>query len=126
MVQEIYGNLWVTYKDVVGVNEKNHQSFVRGKILDFSPRSIRQALHLLPPDYMAEHYGNRVNRDQQLYQVLAEIYIQEPSGEWAWKADRTNLRAVTFFLWLGDGYTSSGGLSCLLAINPNALWTGSL
>ncbi|KAL4396854.1 hypothetical protein AHAS_Ahas01G0133500 [Arachis hypogaea] len=40
IVQEFYGNTWITYKDVQGVNEKNHQSFVRGNILDFTPRSI--------------------------------------------------------------------------------------
>ena len=41
MVQEFYENLWVTYKDVEGVNEKNFQSYVREKVIDFSPRRIR-------------------------------------------------------------------------------------
>ncbi|KAL4343518.1 hypothetical protein AHAS_Ahas11G0086400 [Arachis hypogaea] len=75
MVQEFYGNLWITYKDVVKVNKKNHQSFVRERILELSPRSIRQTLHLPSPDHMAECYSKRVNRDQQLDQVFAEICI---------------------------------------------------
>ncbi|XP_052115347.1 uncharacterized protein LOC127745746 [Arachis duranensis] len=75
MVQEFYGNIWVAYKDVDGINEKNYQSYVRGKVIDFSPRSIRQVLHLPPPDHISACYSERMHRNQQLEQVLEEICI---------------------------------------------------
>ncbi|KAL4307015.1 hypothetical protein AHAS_Ahas16G0236000 [Arachis hypogaea] len=81
MVQKFYDNLWITYKDIIGVNEKNHRSFVRGRIIDFSPQNIRQILRLSLTDYTVEEcYNERVNRDRQLDQVLANICI--PGAQW--------------------------------------------
>ncbi|KAL4322003.1 hypothetical protein AHAS_Ahas14G0167000 [Arachis hypogaea] len=64
MVQEFYGNLWITYKDVQGVNEKNFQSYVRGKVIDFSPRRIRQILQLPSPERMSDSYSERMHEDR--------------------------------------------------------------
>ncbi|KAL4337251.1 hypothetical protein AHAS_Ahas12G0091500 [Arachis hypogaea] len=75
MVQEFYGNLWITYKDVEGVNEKNFQSYVRGKVIDFSPRRIRQILQLPGPDLMSDSYSERMHEDQELDLVIQALCI---------------------------------------------------
>ncbi|KAL4316137.1 hypothetical protein AHAS_Ahas15G0255000 [Arachis hypogaea] len=62
MVQEFYVNLCITYKDAEWVNEKNYQS-LRGKVIDFSPRNVRRALHLPGPDHMSACYSERMHRD---------------------------------------------------------------
>ncbi|KAL4344661.1 hypothetical protein AHAS_Ahas11G0200700 [Arachis hypogaea] len=80
MIQEFYGNLWITYKDVSRVNERNHRSFVRGRIIDFIPETIRQTLRLPQNAPTLRCYSERVNRDQQLEQVLADICI--PEAQW--------------------------------------------
>ncbi|KAL4381145.1 hypothetical protein AHAS_Ahas04G0104200 [Arachis hypogaea] len=80
MVQEFYDNLWVTYKEVDGVNKKNYQSYVRGNAIDFSPRSIRQALCLPPLNHTSAYYSERMHRDQKHDQVIKEICI--PGSQW--------------------------------------------
>ncbi|KAL4299601.1 hypothetical protein AHAS_Ahas17G0117200 [Arachis hypogaea] len=75
MVQKFYGNLWVLYKDVKGVNEKNYESYVRGKVIDFSLGSVRRALHLLYPPQLAPIYSRRMDNDQELDLVIKELCV---------------------------------------------------
>ncbi|KAL4300550.1 hypothetical protein AHAS_Ahas17G0212100 [Arachis hypogaea] len=66
MVQEFYGNLWITYKDVSGVNARDHKIFVRGRVIDFSPKTIKQTVQILQTMPSLRSYSERVERDQQL------------------------------------------------------------
>ncbi|KAL4329192.1 hypothetical protein AHAS_Ahas13G0275500 [Arachis hypogaea] len=59
----------------MGSMKRTIKSFVRGNVINFSSRSIRQALHLPPSDHVFACYSERMHRDQQLDQVLEEICI---------------------------------------------------
>ncbi|KAL4276591.1 hypothetical protein AHAS_Ahas20G0222500 [Arachis hypogaea] len=77
MVQEFYANAWVTKKHDTSVNPepKNWRTMVRGHIIDFSPESVRVALQLPEPRDNPHLYIRRVNTDQRLEQVLANICV---------------------------------------------------
>ncbi|QHO43225.1 uncharacterized protein DS421_5g160980 [Arachis hypogaea] len=80
MVQEFYGNLWITYKDIEGVNEKTYESYVRGKTIIFTPTSVREALHLLYPPQLVPSYNRRMDNNQELNLVIEKLYI--PGSQW--------------------------------------------
>ncbi|KAL4329560.1 hypothetical protein AHAS_Ahas13G0312300 [Arachis hypogaea] len=59
----------------VKVNEKNYRTYVRGKVLDFSPRSIKETFQLPPLNPHVHDYSERMNRDRRYDQVLADICL---------------------------------------------------
>ncbi|KAL4356325.1 hypothetical protein AHAS_Ahas09G0075400 [Arachis hypogaea] len=80
MVQEFYANLWITYKDVEGVNEKRYESYVRGKVIRFTPARVREALHLLYPPQLAPNYNRRMVKNQELGLVIEKLCIPGSQG----------------------------------------------
>ncbi|KAL4330402.1 hypothetical protein AHAS_Ahas13G0396500 [Arachis hypogaea] len=78
MVQEFFANAWVTKKHDTSVNPepKNWRTMVREQILDFSPKSVRLALQLPRMQVDPHSYTRRVNSDQRLEQVLANICVE--------------------------------------------------
>ncbi|KAL4337734.1 hypothetical protein AHAS_Ahas12G0139800 [Arachis hypogaea] len=118
MVQEFYANAWVTKNHDTSMNPspKNGHTMVRGRLLDFSPKSVRMALHLPLMQGDSHPYTRRVNFDQRLDQVLSDICVEGAQ----WKRDaqgkpvqlrRLNLKPVARG-WL----ELSNALSSLLAI----------
>ncbi|KAL4374032.1 hypothetical protein AHAS_Ahas05G0141200 [Arachis hypogaea] len=92
MVQEFYGNMWITYKNVSGINERNHKTFVRGRTIDFSPETIRQALQMPETEQSLSSYSERMYRYQQLEQEQhfpPQDYLQQlaASMEQMWVAN---------------------------------------
>ncbi|KAL4357488.1 hypothetical protein AHAS_Ahas09G0191700 [Arachis hypogaea] len=80
MIQEFYGNLWITYKDLEGVNEKTYECYVRGKTIRFSPKCVREVLHLLSPPQLAPSYSWRMDHNQELGLVIEKLCI--PGSQW--------------------------------------------
>ncbi|KAL4344985.1 hypothetical protein AHAS_Ahas11G0233100 [Arachis hypogaea] len=77
MVQEFYANAWLTKKHDRGMNPelKNWHTMARGHIMDFSPESVRVVLQLLEPREDPHSYIHKVDTDQRLHQVLADMYV---------------------------------------------------
>ncbi|KAL4315428.1 hypothetical protein AHAS_Ahas15G0184100 [Arachis hypogaea] len=78
MGQEFYANAWVTKNQDTSVNPnpRNCITMVRGRILDFSPESVRLAFNLLLMQGNPHPYTRRVNFDQILDQVLSDICVE--------------------------------------------------
>ncbi|KAL4343992.1 hypothetical protein AHAS_Ahas11G0133800 [Arachis hypogaea] len=85
MVREFYANAWVTYKHAQGVNldPKKWCTMVRGAIMEFSLERVRKILHLPPSRDKPYSYTQRVNMDQRLDQVLADIRLSKAQ----WRRD---------------------------------------
>ncbi|KAL4359626.1 hypothetical protein AHAS_Ahas08G0096200 [Arachis hypogaea] len=89
MVQEFYENLWITYKDIEGVNEKTYESYVRGKTIRFSPKRVREVLYLLCPSQLAPSYSWRMDHNQELGQVIEKLCI--PGSQWKLGAEESRI-----------------------------------
>ncbi|XP_016164785.1 uncharacterized protein LOC107607331 [Arachis ipaensis] len=74
---KFYANVWVTYKHVSGMNPepKNWCTMVRWHIMELSPESVRVVLQLPTSGKDPHSYTRRVNTDQRLDQVLADICL---------------------------------------------------
>ncbi|KAL4349271.1 hypothetical protein AHAS_Ahas10G0025300 [Arachis hypogaea] len=72
--------MWITYKEVFGVNARDHITFVRGRVIDFNPYAIREVLQIPRTMHSFGSYIERVHRGQQLERVLADICI--PGSQW--------------------------------------------
>ena len=82
MMREFYANTWVTSKHDRSVNPepKNWHTMVRGHIMDFIPKSVRVVLQLPKTRNDPQSYTRRVNTDERLDQVLADIWV--PGAQW--------------------------------------------
>ncbi|MED6139510.1 hypothetical protein PIB30_084500 [Stylosanthes scabra] len=73
LVQEFYANAAVSDEEVANAGQLPYKSYVRGVVVDFSPKNIRRVM-----GFKAEtDYRTRQATDQRLDEVLADLCIPE-------------------------------------------------
>ncbi|MED6213898.1 hypothetical protein PIB30_097805 [Stylosanthes scabra] len=81
LVQEFYANADVSDKEVENAEQLPYKSYVRGVVVDFSPKNIRRVVRFKAETQGAEtDYRTRQATDQWLDEVLAELCI--PGATW--------------------------------------------
>ncbi|MED6172942.1 hypothetical protein PIB30_054630 [Stylosanthes scabra] len=81
LVQEFYANAAVFDEEAARMDELPYKSFVRGKEVDFSPRTIRRVMRFKRETAGAEtDYNTRKAIDQRLDEVLRDLCI--PRATW--------------------------------------------
>ncbi|MED6114904.1 hypothetical protein PIB30_085045 [Stylosanthes scabra] len=81
LVQEFYANAAVSDEEVENVGQLPYKSYVRGVVVDFSPKKIRRVMRFKTETQGAEtDYRTRQATDQRLDEVLAELCI--PGATW--------------------------------------------
>ncbi|MED6214219.1 hypothetical protein PIB30_100846, partial [Stylosanthes scabra] len=81
LVQEFYANATVSDEEVENARQLPYKSYVRGVVVDFSPKNIRRVMRFKAETQGAEmDYRTRQATDQRLDEVLAKLCI--PRGTW--------------------------------------------
>ncbi|MED6210079.1 hypothetical protein PIB30_060671 [Stylosanthes scabra] len=81
LVQEFYANAAASDEEVANAGQLPYKSFVRGVVVDFSPKNIRRVMRFKAETQGTEtDYRTRQATDQRLDEVLADLCI--PGVTW--------------------------------------------
>ncbi|MED6177431.1 hypothetical protein PIB30_098012, partial [Stylosanthes scabra] len=85
LVQEFYANAAVSDEEVANAGQLPYKSYVRGVVVDFSPKNIRRVMRFKAETEGEEtNYRTRQATDQRLDEVLAERTELLPLA-WGWQ-----------------------------------------
>ncbi|MED6163994.1 hypothetical protein PIB30_085281 [Stylosanthes scabra] len=81
LIHEFYANAILIEEEMEEVGGHTFRSYVRGKVVDFSPENLRNVMRFRAQvQGAATDFGTRKEHDQQLDQVLADLCI--PGATW--------------------------------------------
>ncbi|MED6165259.1 hypothetical protein PIB30_097863 [Stylosanthes scabra] len=81
LIHEFYANAILTEEEIEEAGGHTFRSYVRGKVVDFSPENLRNVMRFRAQVQGAvTDFETRKEHDQQLNQVLADLYI--PGATW--------------------------------------------
>ncbi|MED6115934.1 hypothetical protein PIB30_095439 [Stylosanthes scabra] len=81
LIHEFYANAILTEEEMEEAGGHTFKSYVRGKVVDFSPENLRNVMRFRAHvQGAATDFETRKERDQQLDQVLADLCI--PGATW--------------------------------------------
>ncbi|MED6189946.1 hypothetical protein PIB30_100983, partial [Stylosanthes scabra] len=81
LIHEFYANAILTEEEIEEAGGHTFRSYVRGKVVDFSPENLRNVMRFRAHvQGAATNFETRKEHDQQLDQVLADLCI--PGATW--------------------------------------------
>ncbi|MED6152591.1 hypothetical protein PIB30_093512 [Stylosanthes scabra] len=81
LIHEFYANAILTKEEIEEAGGHTFRSYVRGKVVDFSPENLRNVMQFRAHvQGAATDFETRKEHDQQLHQVLADLCI--PGATW--------------------------------------------
>ncbi|MED6226179.1 hypothetical protein PIB30_100962, partial [Stylosanthes scabra] len=81
LIDEFYANAILTEEEMEEAGGHTFRSYVRGKVVDFSPENLRNVMRFRAHvEDVATDFETRKEHDQQLDQVLADLCI--PGATW--------------------------------------------
>ncbi|MED6153186.1 hypothetical protein PIB30_099255 [Stylosanthes scabra] len=76
LIHEFYANAILTEEEMEEAGGHTFRSYVRGKVVDFSPENLRNVMRFIAHvQGAATDFETRKEHDQQLDQVLADLCI---------------------------------------------------
>ncbi|MED6152614.1 hypothetical protein PIB30_093682 [Stylosanthes scabra] len=96
LIHEFYANAILTEEEMEEAGGHTFRSYVRGKVVDFSPENLRNVMRFRAHvQGAATDFETRKEHDQQLDQVLADLCIPGAT----WKLSTGQLRVPIQLRW---------------------------